>query len=199
MSLYSIDKIKSTSNFLNSFSNISEDIVVELLKISEFKTVKANKQIVKLDEIPSKIYMLVSGVVRCYLSTESGKEFNKNFYMPLSFIGPLTALIKKNPSLFVFETLEDCEMYEVDYRKLIELCKKYESVNILYSKVLESVYIMYEKRLVELISLDAKDRYTELRKQIPKVDTLIPQYHIASYLGITAVQLSRIRKKIDNN
>lgn len=184
-------------NFLNSFSSISEDVIGELLNISELKTIKAGQQLVKLNEVPSKVYMLVSGIVRCYLITESGKEFNKSFYLPLSFVGPLTALIQKKPSLLIFETLEDSEMYEIDFYKLIDLCKKKESLNMLYSKVLESVYIMYEKRLIELISLDAKGRYLELRTQVPKVDELIPQYHIASYLGITPVQLSRIRKKIE--
>lgn len=192
-----MDQTDSHANFLNSISNISEDIIEELKKISELKTVKAGKQIVKLNEVPSKVYMLISGVVRCYLSTESGKEFNKSFYLPFNFLGPLTALIQKKPSLLAFETLADCEMYEVDYYKLIELCKKFESLNMLYSKVLETVYVAYEKRLVELISLDAKSRYLELRTQIPNVETLIPQYHIASYLGITPVQLSRIRKKND--
>ncbi|MFG6688089.1 Crp/Fnr family transcriptional regulator [Mariniflexile sp. HNIBRBA6329] len=185
------------ANFLNSISNIPEDVIQDLLKISELKIVKAGNQIVRLNEVPTKVYMLVSGIVRCYLSTESGKEFNKSFYLPLSFLGPLTALIQKSPSLFVFEALHDTEFYEVDYYKLIELCKKNESLNMLYSKVLESTYTTYEKRLVELISLDAKDRYLELQKQIPNVDELIPQYHIASYLGITPVQLSRIRKKND--
>jgi len=185
-------------NFLNSISTISEDVFAEILQISKLKTFVAGTQIVKLNEAPSKVYMLISGVVRCYLSTESGKEYNKNFFLPFSFFGSLTALIKKHSSLFVFETLSDCEVYEVDYHKLMELCKKYESVNMLYSKVLESIYIMYEKRLVEMISLDAKERYLELRKQIMHVNDIIPQYHIASYLGITPVQLSRIRKKNDS-
>ncbi|MCF7560051.1 Crp/Fnr family transcriptional regulator [Sabulilitoribacter multivorans] len=183
-------------NFLNSFSSISERNIEELLKITELKSVKGGTQIVKLNEVPSKVYMLVSGVIRCFLSTESGKEFNKSFYLPFSFVGPVTALIQKKPSLFVFEALTDCEIYEVDYYKLMDLCKKDESLNMLYAKVLETVYMTYEKRLVELISLDAKNRYIELKRQIPDVEYLIPQYHIASYLGITAVQLSRIRKKI---
>jgi CRP-like cAMP-binding protein len=189
----------SHANFLNAFDNIPQDIKEELLKISELKTVKAGEQIVKLGETPSKVFMLVSGIVRCYLSTESGKEYNKSFYMPLSFVGPLTALIQRTPSLFVFETLEDSEMYVVDYYKLTDLYKKNELLRALYYRVLEVTYMMYEKRLVELISLDAKARYIELQKQIPNVDALIPQYHIASYLGITAVQLSRIRKKIYGN
>ena len=190
---------ESYVNFLNSISNVSAEIILEILKISELKKVKAGKQLVKFNEVPTKVYMLVNGVVRGYLSTESGKEFNKSFYMPLCFVGPLTSLIQKSPSLLAFEALTDAEFYEVDFYKLKELCKKYEQLNGLYAKILEMVYVLYEKRLIELISLDAKARYIELRKQIPNLDVLIPQYHIASYLGITAVQLSRIRRKIDNN
>lgn len=194
-----MSKTHAHSVFLNSFGGISDDILKELRKISELKTIKSGTQFVKLNEVPSKVYMLVSGIVRCYLITESGKEFNKTFYMPLGFVGSLTALIKKKPSIFVFEAITECTFYEVDYIKLMELCKKDESVNRLYSKVLEIVYVKYEKRLIELISLDATGRYLALKKQIPEVDTLIPQYHIASYLGITPVQLSRIRKKLDTN
>lgn len=184
--------------FLNSISDVSEETYLEFQKIANFKTVEAGTQIVKMNEIPTKVYLLVSGSVRCYLSTESGKEFNKTFCLPISLIASLTALLNKSPSVFTFQALTDCELYEVEFSKIMDLCNKYPFVNSLYAKVLEQVYVKYEKRLVELISLDAKDRYLELRKQIPNVDKLIPQYHIASYLGITAVQLSRIRKKIDN-
>ncbi|WP_242204577.1 Crp/Fnr family transcriptional regulator [Aestuariivivens insulae] len=186
-------------DFLNSITDISKDTFEILKGISEFKKIPEGTQLVKLNEVPSKIYMLVSGLIRCYLTTEAGKEFNKSFYLPISFVASLTALMRKNPSLFVFETLTDCKLYEIDYDKFMALCSKNIQMNALYTKVLEVVYTKYEKRLVELISLDAKGRYLALRKQIPNVDKIIPQYHIASFLGITAVQLSRIRKKIDTD
>ncbi|WP_248723034.1 Crp/Fnr family transcriptional regulator [Seonamhaeicola sp. ML3] len=185
--------------FLNSFSDISEDTFEALSEIAVFKRVKTGEQLVKLGEIPSKIYMLVQGVVRCYITTEDGKEFNKTFYLSTSLLGSLTALLTKKTSLFVFEALSDCKIYEIDYETLMTLCKKNSKVNRLYTKALEIVYVKYEKRLVELMSLDAKGRYLALKRQIPNVDNLIPQYQIASYLGITAVQLSRIRKKMDSN
>ena len=185
--------------FLNSFVEVPDELFLELQQISKFKEIKAGTQIVRLGEIPSKMYMLRSGVIRCYLSTESGKEFNKSFYLPISFVASLTALIKGKPSLFVFETITECKLYETDYNKFASLCKKHQSLNELYSRVLEKVYMKYENRLVELISLNAKDRYLKLLSQVPNVNELIPQFHIASYLGITPVQLSRIRKKLGHN
>ena len=98
--------------------------------------------------------------------------------------------------MFVFETLTECKIYEVDYHKLMTLCDKKPKLKALYTKILEVLYVKYEKRLVEMISMDATCRYLELRRQNPNIDELISQYHIASYLGITAVQLSRIKKKI---
>ena len=183
-------------DLLNSFGKISEETYSELVKITEFKRIPAGTKIIKSEEVPTKIYLLVSGVIRCYLSTESGKEFNKSFYFPASFMASLTALIKGKPSFFVFETITDCKIYEIDYKELMILSKNNLSLKNMHIKVLETIYVNYEKRLVELISLNATDRYLELKKLNPNIDGLISQYHIASYLGITPVQLSRIRTKL---
>lgn len=183
--------------FLNSIADISEETFSEIKKITIFKRVKAGTRLVQLGDVPSKAYMIVSGIVRCYLITESGKEFNKTFYLPVNFAASLTALMKRKPSTFVFETLTDCKIYEIDYYKIMKLCETNPDLKALYTKILEHLYIKYEKRLIESISLNATERYLQLRKQIPDVDTLISQYHIASYLGITPVQLSRVRKKIE--
>lgn len=70
------------------------------------------------------------------------------------------------------------------------------SISKLYIKALETVFMEYEKRQLEFISMDATQRYLALKSEIPDIEKLIPQYQIASYLSITPVQLSRIRKKI---
>ncbi|MBD0833572.1 Crp/Fnr family transcriptional regulator [Aestuariibaculum sediminum] len=184
---------------LNAITDISDETFKALINVSELKTVKSGTQLVKLNETPNKVYLLLNGLVRCYLCTEAGKEFNKSFYLSNSFFGSLTALMKNEPSQFVFEALSDCEIREIDFIKVMKLAETNLSVSKLYNKILQRFYMLYEKRLVDLISLEAKDRYEELQKQIPNVDKLIPQYHIASYLGITPVQLSRIRKKNEKN
>ena len=66
----------------------------------------------------------------------------------------------------------------------------------MYNRILEHVFIRYEERQLELISMDAKAQYLALLKKMPNIEELIPQYQIASYLSITPVQLSRIRRKI---
>jgi len=182
--------------FLNSFLDVSEETFSKLTRIAVYKKLDAGELIAKPGEVPNKIYMLVSGMMRAYLSSEKGKEFNKNFFLPFSFVGALTALIQNQPSRLTYEALTACHVYEVSFSDIAELCKSDINISNLYNRILEHVYIRYEERQLEFISMDAKARYLTLRKRIPNIDELIPQYQIASYLSITAVQLSRIRRKI---
>ncbi|WP_298533974.1 Crp/Fnr family transcriptional regulator [uncultured Algibacter sp.] len=185
--------------FLNSFLDISEETFAKLSDIAVFRKLERGELIGKSDEIPTKIYMLISGVMRAYLDSESGKEYNKSFFMPFSFVGAFTGLIKKQPSKLVYEALTYCKVYEVEFTTFMDLCKKDINVSHLYNRILEHVFIKYEERQIELISMNATERYLKLIRKIPEIENLIPQYQIASYLSITPVQLSRIRKKLKSN
>lgn len=183
--------------FLNSFLDVSEETYAKLIKISRFKELDARVAISKPGEVPTKMYMLVSGIMRTYISTETGKEFNKNFFMPFSFVAPLTALIQEQPSKLTYETVTTCKVYELNFKDIVSLCEEDIKVSNLYRRVLEHIFMKYEERQLELISMDAKERYIRLRKKIPNIDKLLPQYQIASYLSITPVQLSRIRRSLN--
>ena len=185
--------------FINSFLDVPEETFKKLVNISTFKKIEKGVQIDRSGEVPSKIYMLTSGIIRAYLSSETGKEFNKSFFMPFSFVGSLTALIKKQSSKLTYETLTPCKVYEINFEEITKLCREDIYISNLYNKVLETVFVKYEERQLEFISMDATERYLRLRKKITGIDNLIPQYHIASYLSITPVQLSRIRRKMDKD
>jgi len=191
--------LNPTLSYLNSFIDVSEETFGKLQKISSFKVLEANTPLAKAGEVASKMYLLVSGLMRVYLSSESGKEYNKNFFMPLSFVGSFTSIIKKQPSKLTYEALTDCKLYEIDFNKIVDLCQHDIQISNLYNKILEKIFMSYEERQLELISMDAKQRYLQLLKRLPNIDSMIPQYQIASYLGITPVQLSRIRKTININ
>lgn len=62
--------------------------------------------------------------------------------------------------------------------------------------MLESIFLLLESRIYDLSVLDATERYLKLKNEISNIEEFIPQYHIASYLNISPVQLSRIRKEI---
>lgn len=179
--------------FLNSIAPVSESLFRNLQTMSSFKRYEKGEIITHFDEIPTSAYMLIDGVMRAFIEDDSGKEYNKNLFTPISFVASFTSLLHNKPSQLCYQALTDCKTFQFDYREFLALCREDLQASILYSKILERVFVTYEKRNLELLSLNASQRYAQLRLRIPNIDVLIPQYQIASYLNITPVQLSRIR------
>ena len=184
--------------FLNTYTDIDRSSFEKLKKISQYKVLKKNEAIVKEGELPTTgICMLISGIMRAYMNAETGKQHNKKIFAPRSFVGGLTAIITNTPSRLTYEALTKCEIFEIDFKAFLNLCKKDIKIANLYNKILENIFMEYEERSLELMSMDATERYLKLRERIPHIDDLIPQFQIASFLGITPVQLSRIRKNLN--
>ena len=183
--------------FLRNISDISEVSFHKILKITTFRRVPANTLLVKHGTIRRKLYMLVTGVISAYVTSDSGKQFNKRLFTPISFAGALTSMIKNQANEVNYLTLTDCKIYEIDFDKFKKLCEKDFEISKLYTKLLENVFVTYEERSLDLMRLNATDKYLKLRQEIADIDNLIPQYQIASYINITPVQLSRIRKKLN--
>lgn len=183
-------------DFLKSKFNVSKDTFQILSNLSTRKTLKAGEYVIKQDGTSSKLYFLTSGLMRSVRVSEKGKEYTKNIYSPNSFVGPLSSILTKKPSLLAYETLTECKMFEVDFKEFFCLTKTVIEISNLYNRVLEYVFLIYEKKQLESISLNATQRYQLLKSKIPNIDDQIAQYQIASYLNITPVQLSRIRKEM---
>lgn len=173
---------------------LSEKSQREFSKILEVQHIKKKTTIAELGKVPTHFYILTSGIVRSYITDEKGKEFIRSLYTPIRSVGAFSALIKDAPSTIAYECLTDCEVIACDFSEYKKLASKNIDLAVLYSKVLERIFVRMEKRILDLSTLDGKDRYLKLINRIPEIENLIPQYHIASYLNITPVQLSRIRK-----
>ncbi|WP_299112590.1 Crp/Fnr family transcriptional regulator [uncultured Winogradskyella sp.] len=183
-------------DFLKSKFHISKEVYIILQNLASKRKLRAGENIVKQGGKSKKIAFLVTGLMRAYSTLESGKQITKNIFTPINFVGAFSSLIKDKPSLLCYEALVDSVVFEVDFNQFIEISKTNIEVSNFYNRILEYVFVMYEKKQLETMALDGTQRYLSLKKQIPNIDNLIPQYQIASYLNISPVQLSRIRKKI---
>jgi len=83
--------------------------------------------------------------------------------------------------------------YACDYKALTQLYDKHTDLERLSRKIAEYYFIEKEKKELEIILLDASQRYIIFQNDFPNLEQLIAQFHIASYLGVSATQLSRIR------
>ncbi|CAM1353022.1 Crp/Fnr family transcriptional regulator [Tenacibaculum insulae] len=181
-------------NFVYSLHNVSENSFEKFQGLTKNLKLLKHHKIVSLGQIPIYFYILKKGVIRSYMIDEKGKEHTKTIYTPIVTSGNLGALIKKTPSNLIYECLTDCEVIECCYPSFCELSSKNHDLSIFHYKVLQAIFIREEAKILNLLMLNATERYEELQERSPGIDNLINQYHIASYLNITPVQLSRIRR-----
>ena len=175
-------------DFLKSKFSVSKKTFLKLQKISKGKSLKKGEKIAEQGGRSTKVYFLLSGLMRAKRSNSSGKELTKNIYSPISFVGPFSSILTKSPSLLTYEALTTCKVFEIEFDDFMKLTKTNIEFSNLYNRVLEYLFLVYEKKQLESISLNATERYQLLMRRIPNIDKEIPQYQIASYLNITPVK-----------
>lgn len=181
---------------ITKFNEIPKESLKSLMDISEEIHVKKGEYLARCKEVPKDFYIIKKGIVRSFYLNESGKEFTRSFFIESQTVGALRSLISGKPSEFYYECLTDCDLYKVNFEEFIKLTKKDIHLSNLYSRVLEFVFQSFASKIYDLSVLNSTERYKKLRKNIAQIESIVSQYHIASYLNITPVQLSRIRKKL---
>lgn len=182
--------------YMCSFYKMSIQSFDLIFNCSVFKALPAGTILDDSGDIPDKIYLIVKGVMRSYVRLESGKEVTKSLFTPMTIIASFEALLNKTPSGSTYECLTDSEIYVLDFTKFKELYKSNIEILGFYAKFLEALVCEKDKKYIEVLTMNATERYLNLRKIIPNIDNLIPQYQIAKFLSITPVQLSRVRGKL---
>lgn len=179
--------------FFNELSKESKKLFIDILEKKEYKK---NEYIIKQGEVLKKFHFVKNGIVRSFIKDENGKEFTRTIFTSNLPTGSLSSLILNKPSELYYECLTDCEIYEGDYLKFRKLTKERLDFANQYNTILEKTFLKMESKVYDLAVLNATERYLKMKKEIPNIENLITQYHIAYYLNITPVQLSRIRKNL---
>jgi CRP-like cAMP-binding protein len=188
--MFVMDRLKS---YFNGISSLTESTWADILPLFKQETFPKNQYFVREGEIARKIGFLDSGVMRAYFVNSEGKEYNKQFFVSQSIVGAYTSLLTQKPNLIAQQALTDCVIYSCNYADLVSFFYMHQDLERLARKIAEYYFLEKEKKEIEIVLLDAQQRYNIFQKEFPVLEQLIPQYHIASYLGITATQLSRIR------
>ncbi len=162
----------------------------------KFRNLKAKEYLIRENETCHEVAFVNSGVLRMYYLSPAGKEINTMFFFENDFATSFQSMLLQKPSRYFIQALEDCELITVAYDTLQNAYDHSHLWNKFGRIIAEKSYIISEKRIENLLFLDAEERYLNLVKTYPKVFEQVPLYHIASYLGIERESLSRLRKKL---
>jgi CRP-like cAMP-binding protein len=182
--------------FLQTISPLKKETQLAVANIFHVKKIKAGDFFIKEGVYAKEIGFLQAGIMRAYFTNSEAKEYNKQFFVGPSLIGAYTSLLTKEQNKIAQMALTDCTIYTATIEQIETLYDQFHDFERLGRKVAEFYFLEKEKKELEMALLDADKRYLLFLKDFKGIDQEIPQYHIASYLGISATQLSRIRKKL---
>lgn len=182
--------------FLDTFFPIQQKTWDVMMPFFSIRELKKGDFFSREGQIAKELAFLNSGVVRAFYTSQTGKEYTKRFFTSPSIIGSYSSLITETPSLYSQQALTTCNIFVANYKQVLELYDAHLDLERLARKFAENSFVFNEIKELEVVLLDATERYFRFKKEYPDLEEIIPQYHIASYLGISPTQLSRIRKII---
>ena len=187
----------SLKKSLCEYSFISEDTWYSFMAICKFRALTKRSFLYNIGSIPPSYSYIYKGLVRCFTFDEKGNEYNKMFFDEGKFPGSMSALLTTTPSMLAFEAIEDSLIIEIDFAAYRKLMLKNDELKLFQIYYLEKNWLLAkDAREIEIVQDDATARYLRFVDKHPTLVERLPQYHIASHLGITPTQLSRIRKKM---
>lgn len=151
--------------------------------------------LLKADRIEKTIYFIKKGLARAYSNNGNG-EVTFWFGKEGDTIVSMKSYVENQKGYEDIELLEDCELYVLKSDNLQQLFKDDIHIANWGRKFAERELIKTEERLISLQFKNATERYLELLENNPDLIRRVQLGHIASYLGITQVSLSRIRAEI---
>ncbi|OSY87887.1 hypothetical protein WH52_07540 [Tenacibaculum holothuriorum] len=182
--------------FIGKFLDLPEEIITVFENLVEYTELPPMSYLAKTGEYSTDFFIVKSGIVRSYYLNNDGKENTRALFIPGYVTGPTSAMMRNIPSELNYQTLTKVTGYRGNFHELIKLTEKHHELALFYVKTLEDAFLKAEKIILDISTLNATERYTALREKIPNIDNILAQKYIASYLNITPVQLSRIRKKM---
>lgn len=175
--------------------NINGDIARMIDNSASIVTFQAKDIILHEGEKSLNLYYVLSGIVRGYYIDNQGNDITKCFSCENGFFSS-EGLRTGGLSSFSIECLELCQCISIPYSLIYEIIQKDENLK----EILNTLYIneveKLEKRAKNLMLMNAEERYIDFCNQYPELFSRIDLQYIASYIGIRAASLSRIRKTI---
>ncbi len=178
------------------YSPISAETWSALKAVCKFGVIDKHQILYQAGEVPTSYSFVYSGLFRNFITDEKGNEYNKNFFDEGTFPGSMAALLNSAPSRFTIEALEPSSIIEINFKGYRKLLIEKHDLKLFQIYYLEKNWLLAkDAREVEIVQNNATQRYKKFLEDYPSLEERLPQYHIASHLGVTPTQLSRIRKK----
>jgi len=189
---------KMDNKLINYFLRITNLSVNELNVLTESMVIKEYPKgsfLVKEGQFYTDTYFVLEGCIRQFKIID-GNDITTNFFTEEQWIisNELTEI--KSQSDYNLQCIEDSSVVIGNEQKAQEIFKQFPHLEIISRKIMETVFLEQQRFLTTYITDKPEQRYLNLLKSRPDIFQRVPQYDIATYIGVKPESLSRIRKKL---
>jgi CRP/FNR family transcriptional regulator, anaerobic regulatory protein len=178
--------------YLESIHEMSEGCKIRLQEILRFKEIQRKDYLLRAGHICQHIYFIERGLLRCFYF-KNDVEISSWFMREGDVVVSVESFFHQKVSYESIQALEDCTLYYIGYKELQEIYRSFPEFNFIARVLTEQYYCLSEQRLYSIRMMRASERYDYLLQHHLEFMHRVPAKHIASYLGITAEMLSKIR------
>jgi len=175
--------------------HISLKSLKELTAICEVQNLNSGTYIFKPNQPEQSEYILLQGIVRTFLLNTEGEEITLSFFEDKTVLPPFVTRTDKGKSILYSEAITDCTFAKIDAKGFESLMIANLEIREFGNTVLRQELLNKVNKEIRMASWSAKERLEQFRKDFSMLENKIPHPMIASYLGITNVSLSRLRKQ----
>ena len=168
----------------------------KLLDFFHLQALKEGDHWVRAGDKCEEFFYISEGIVRIYYIDLEGHEVNEGFYDEGKLLGPISSFTNGTPCQYYIQTLEPATLVVANYPQFHAYA--YDRPELLRFEItfMQSLFISNAKRDAKRLLSNGEQRYRWFCREYPHFLERIPQYHIASFLGMTPVSLSRLRKNL---
>lgn len=181
--------------YLRANAKINDKHIDIIISCFKPKTVKKNTILLSEGETCKKLYFVHTGCIRTYYITKQGHEKTRYVAFENSIATCISSFISQQPSFEFVDTLEDSELYSISHKDFYQLISDIPQWEIFYRTLLEMAYFYQNRKIENLVTLSAKQRFDKLMIETPILAQRLSNKILASYLDITQETLSRLKSK----
>lgn len=195
MSHFEITKYQQILDSISEHTQLSQRETDLISSHLIFRKIKKNQFLLQRDEVARFDSYVNKGCLKASFIDKRGQEHIVRLAIEDEWITDHDSFLNATPSRLEILALEDSELWQIDLdslEKLFGICPSFERA---YRIMTQHLFIRLNRCLISFLSSSAEERYRDFTREHPGYVNRIPQYLIASYLGMSPEYLSRIRSR----
>jgi len=182
--------------YLQSKATFSDEEFVFMEGLFRPRALRAGDVLQRAGELATHAAFVAEGCLRSYVIDGKGKEHVVQFAPENWWLSDAVSLMTRTPSQYFIDAVEDSSLLLIDPPSHLRILERVPGYATAFQTGLQKHAAAKDQRIVSAMATSAEERYQEFMRTYPSIGLRVPQWMLASYLGVSPETLSRVRKSL---